>query len=299
MVPSQTPASTIRSAAMSSPPKVAPTEHFNKVAEKYEAITGGATRELAHHAISSIAALKPLTSESKILDNACGTGIVTDIILKSGIQPEIHAVDVAENMINIARNRFSSHPSVHTAVMSGEELAFPDDAFTHSITNLGLMYFTDAGKGAREIARTLKPDGVAVVTGWTVMRQFEVIQEVQAQIRPDDTPFKPPVPDIWLNPEHTKAVLSSAGLDVTSTPIDVHLGGETADEVADLLFHGVGSNVFPSWSVEEQEKGAEIMRKIVRERVVPFTRPSGPGVGIKASGTIFVARKGSGHVPAS
>ncbi|KAG5771620.1 hypothetical protein H9Q72_001926 [Fusarium xylarioides] len=231
---------------MSSPPKLTATEHFNKTAEKYEATTGGATRELAHHAISSIAALKPLTSESKILDNACGTGIVTDITLKSGIEPEIHAVDVAEKMVSIARDRFSSHPNVHLAVMSGEELAFPDDTFTHSITNLGLMYFTNAGKGAREIARTLHPDGVAVVTGWTVMGHIEIIQEVQAQIHPDETPFKPPVSDIWLDPEYTKAVLSSAGLNVHASAIDVHLGGETADGVADLLFHGFGLKVFPS-----------------------------------------------------
>ncbi|RKK74793.1 hypothetical protein BFJ69_g8229 [Fusarium oxysporum] len=282
---------------MSSAPKLTATEHFNKTADKYEATTGGATRELAQHAISFIADLKPLTSESKILDNACGTGIVTDIILKSGIQPEIHAIDVAENMVIIARDRFSSYPNVHAAAMTGEELSFPDDTFTHSITNLGLMYFTDADKGAREISRTLHPDGVAVVTGWTMMEHIKIIQEVQAQIRPNDTPFKPPVPDIWLDPEHTKAVLSGAGLDVhTSTVIDVHLGGETADGVADLLTHGFGSRAFESWSEEEKEKCAAVMKKIVRERVVPFTRPSGSGVGIKVTGTIFVTRKGSGRV---
>jgi SAM-dependent methyltransferase len=285
---------------MSSAPKLTATQHFNKTADKYEATTGGGTRELAQHAISFIADLKPLTSESKILDNACGTGIVTDIILKSGIQPEIHAIDVAENMVSIARDRVSSHPNVHAAVMTGEELSFPDNTFTHSITNLGLMYFTDADKGAREIARTLHPDGVAVVTGWTMMGHIKIIQEVQAQIRPDDTPFKPPVPDIWLDPEHTKAVLSGAGLDVhTSTTIDVHLGGETADGVADVLTHGFGSKAFESWSEEEKEKGAGVMKKIVRERAVPFTRPSGSGVGIKVTGTIFVARKGSGRVLAS
>ncbi|RKK09524.1 hypothetical protein BFJ66_g8715 [Fusarium oxysporum f. sp. cepae] len=282
---------------MSSAPKLTATEHFNKTADKYEATTGGATRELAHHAISFIADLKPLTSESKILDNACGTGIVTDIILKSGIQPEIHAIDVAENMVSIARDRFASHPNVHAAAMAGEELSFPDDTFTHSITNLGLMYFTDADKGAREISRTLHPDGVAVVTGWTMMEHIKIIQEVQAQIRPNDTPFKPPVPDIWLDPEHTKAVLSGAGLDVhTSTVVDVHLGGETADGVADLLTHGFGSRAFESWGEEEKEKGAAVMKKIVRERAVPFTRPSGSGVGIKVTGTIFVACKGSGRV---
>ncbi|KAM0230511.1 hypothetical protein ACHAPO_009276 [Fusarium lateritium] len=281
---------------MSSTTELLATKHFNKTADKYEANTGGATRELAQYAINFISDVKPLTSESKILDNACGTGIVTDIIVQSGVQPEIHAVDVAENMVSIARDRFSSQTNVYPAVMGGEELSFPDDTFTHSITSLGIMYFNNPEKGAREIARTLHPDGVAVVTGWTVMGHIKIIQEVQAQIRPDDSPFRPPLPEIWLDPEHTKAVLSGAGLGVcTSTTVDVHLGDETADEVADLLTHGFGARVFGSWSKEEQEKGAELMKKIVRERAVPFTRPSGSGVGIKVTGSIFVARKGSGH----
>ncbi|KAH7006391.1 S-adenosyl-L-methionine-dependent methyltransferase [Fusarium venenatum] len=281
---------------MSSTTELSATKHFNKTADKYEANTGGATRELAQHAINFMSDVKPLTSESKILDNACGTGIVTDIILQSGIQPEIHAVDIAENMVSIARGRFSSQPNVHAAVMGGEELSFPDDTFTHSITSLGIMYFANPEKGAREIARTLHPDGVAVVTGWTMMGHIKIIQEVQAQIRPDDTPFRPPVSDIWLDAEHTKAVLSGAGLDVlTSTTVDVHLGGKTADEVADLLTHGFGAKVFGSWSEEEKEKGAEMMKKIVRERAVPLTRPSSSGVGIKATGSIFVARKESGR----
>jgi ubiquinone/menaquinone biosynthesis C-methylase UbiE len=282
---------------MSSTPNLTAAEHFNKSAANYEAITGGCTRELAQHAISLITGLKPLTSESRILDNACGTGIVTDVILQSGIQPEIHAVDCAENMVNIARGRFSSHPNVHAAVMAGEELSFPDDTFTHSITNLGLMFFTDADKGAREIARTLHPDGVAVVTGWATRAPFKIIQEVQAEVRPDDTPSKMPVADIWLDPEHTKAVLSGAGLDVhASTAVDVHMGAETADGVADLLTR-FGSKAFASWSEEEKEKVAAVMKKkIVRERAVPFTRPSGSGIGIKLTGTIFVVRRGSGRV---
>jgi ubiquinone/menaquinone biosynthesis C-methylase UbiE len=281
---------------MSSTPNLTAAEHFNKSAANYEAITGGGTRELAQHAISLITGLKPLTSESRVLDNACGTGIVTDVILQSGIQPEIHAVDCAENMVNIARGRFSSHPNVHAAVMAGEELSFPDDTFTHSITNLGLMFFTDADKGAREIARTLHPDGVAVVTGWATRGPFKIIQEVQAEVRPDDTPSKMPVADIWLDPEHTKAVLSGAGLDVhASTAVDVHMGAETADGVADLLTR-FGSKAFASWSEEEKEKVAAVMKKIVQERAVPFTRPSGSGIGIKVTGTIFVVRRGSGRV---
>ena len=281
---------------MSSTTDLTATEHFNKTASKFEAATGGGTRELAQHAISHMAGLKPLTSESKILDNACGTGIVTDIIVQSGIKPEIHALDVAEGMINIVKGRFSSHPNVHPAVMGGEELSFPDNTFTHSITSLGIMYFTDPAKGAREIARTLHPDGVAVVTGWQMMTPIGIVREVQAQVRPNEAPFKGPLADIWLDPEHTKALLSDAGLDVQVTTLaDVHLGGETADGVADLLVHGFGARLFDTWSEEEQVKVAEGMKKIVRERAVPFTRLSGSGVGIKMTGSIFVARKGSGR----
>ncbi|TDZ38353.1 Methyltransferase tpcH [Colletotrichum spinosum] len=287
------------------------TEHFNKTAESYEAATGGATRELGEHAISLMTDVKPLTSESRILDNACGTGVVTDIILQSAadanMQPEIHAVDGAENMVDVVRRRFPSavsavspsHPNkVHAAVMRGERLRFPDASFTHSVTSLGLMFFTDAGAGAREIARTLRPDGgVAVVTGWAAMGHVDVIRAVQARIRPDDAPFEPPFSDAWLDPGHTEAVLAAAGLDVqASTRVDVHMGCETAEGVARLLTRGFGAKAFESWSDDEKAEAAVLIDEIVRERAVPFTRPSGSGVGIKSTGTIFVARRGSGRV---
>ncbi|KAH6635117.1 hypothetical protein B0J18DRAFT_417945 [Chaetomium sp. MPI-SDFR-AT-0129] len=202
-------------------------------------------------------------------------------------------------MISVAKGRFSSHPNVHAAVMPGEDLSsFPDDTFTHSITNLGLMFFADADKGAKEIARTLHPDGVAVVTGWAKQAPFKLIQEIHDQIRPDGPPFKLPVPDIWFDPEHTKAVLTGAGLDVhTSTELEVHMGAETADGVADILTRFSG-RAFATYSEEEKEKAAGVIKKIVRERAVPFTRPSGSGVGIKVTGSIFVVRRGSEGVPA-
>ncbi|KAK4141050.1 S-adenosyl-L-methionine-dependent methyltransferase [Dichotomopilus funicola] len=258
---------------MSSTPNMATAEHFNKTAENYEAITGGGP-------------------QSKILDNACGTGIVTDIIIQSGIQPspEIHAVDFAEGMVSVAKGRFSSHSNVHAAVMPGEDLAFPDDTFTHSITNLGLMFFADADKGAKEIARTLHPDRVAVITGWAKQAPFKLIQEIHNQIRPDGPPFKLPVPEIWFDPEHTKALLTGAGL-------DVHMGAETTDGVADILTRFSG-RAFATYSEEEKEKAAGLIKRIVQERAVPFTRPSGSGVGIKVTGTIFVVWRRSEGVPA-
>jgi len=278
---------------MSAIPKTA-LEHFNKSAENYESTTGGATRELAEHVLSLIERLKPLTPESKVLDNACGTGIVTDVVLlqsSPGGAPEIHAVDAAEAMVAITKDRFSSSPTVQAATMPGEELSFPDGTFTHSITNLGLMFFTDAAKGAAEIARTLHPEGVAVVTGWAVQGHAKVIRAVQAQIRPDETPFEMPISKVWFDPEHTRALLAGAGLDVQASEVDVHMGGETADYLIDLLSKSFDKRVFAAWSEEERERAVEVLRETVEAQSVPFTRSTGSGVGVKMRATVFVARK--------
>jgi len=278
------------------------TEFFDKTADDYDAITGGYSRELGQHVVDLIAGLKPLTPESRVLDNACGTGIVTDIILRSGLQPEIHAVDFADNMIRIARSRLSSYSDVHATVMPGEDLSFPDDFFTHSITNLGLMFFADADKGAREISRTLHPDGIAVVTGWALQSPFKILQEVQVAVRPHDEPSKLAANDIWLDPKHTKTVLSRAGLEVLiSTTTHVHMGAETIVAVEDLLVSSFHSRIkaLEAWSQEERDNATEVMRKTVRDRAVAFNRPEGRGFGIKLTASVFVARKRSDSVPAA
>lgn len=285
----------ISAATIMSAPSIPKTllEHFNKAAESYEASTGGASRELADHVVSLIQGLKPLTPESKVLDNACGTGIVSDVVLKSTtVQPEVHAVDGAENMARIAAERFASYANFHAATMPGEELAFPDDTFSHSITNLGLMFFSDAEKGARQLARTLHPEGVAVVTGWAFLGHVKAMQAVQAQLRPDEAPFDMPIPKIWFDLEHTTSVLKGAGFsDVQASEHDVHLGGETAEATADLLMKSMGVMVFAAWSEEERAKAAEVLKEIVRAQGVPFIRSEGSGFGVKMRATVFVARK--------
>lgn len=54
-------------------------------------------------------------------------------------------------------------------------------------------------------------------------------------------------------------------------------GAYTVNGVADLLTQ-FGSKAFASWSEEEKEKVAGVMKIIVRERAVPFTRPTKPHV---------------------
>ncbi|EXJ55324.1 hypothetical protein A1O7_08251 [Cladophialophora yegresii CBS 114405] len=60
------------------PKQITAAEHFNSYARKYEENTGGATRVVVHH-LAKISS--PLASGARLLDNACGTGIMIDEVL--------------------------------------------------------------------------------------------------------------------------------------------------------------------------------------------------------------------------
>jgi len=48
--------------------------------------------------------------------------------------------------------------------MTVEKLDFPDEAFTHSITNLGIFFFADADETAKQTFQTPKGEGTSIVT---------------------------------------------------------------------------------------------------------------------------------------
>jgi hypothetical protein len=142
---------------MANPPNLT-FEKFNMAAVKYEALTAGSTRELARH---MIAVSPPIDSDSIILDNACGTGVVAQEVLFSrfatgAAPPQITCTDAAPAMVDMARDvcrglvsTYTSQSSANTAtdpetitceIMPDESLRLPDNTFTHSFTNQGILF---------------------------------------------------------------------------------------------------------------------------------------------------------------
>ncbi|KAL2759947.1 hypothetical protein ACRALDRAFT_1060087 [Sodiomyces alcalophilus JCM 7366] len=275
-------------------------EHFDNVAEKYEPSTGGCTRNLAQAIIDLAQDRLPITASSTILDNACGPGIVTDVLLKTpsiaAAKPEIHAVDGAANMVSIARARFASHDNIHVKQTPGEDLSsFPDNHFTHSFTNLGIMFFDDVAKGAAEIHRTVKPgdSGVAVVTGWEQMGTLIVVRAVHAIVRPGDGPLTFPMPEKWLRPDYTERILREAGFaEVEMSAVPVHWEMENSDTVFERLMENFGKVFFDTLSEGERDKAKEAMGRVLPEWTETFRRPDGTeAVGIPMKAIVAVCRK--------
>ncbi|CAH0025381.1 unnamed protein product [Clonostachys rhizophaga] len=264
--------------------KTTAVEHFEALAANYEASTGGATRMVAVHLVSLVT---PSLGDPSavILDNAYGSGKYP--------AATIHAVDgIAKQNL---RDKATSAP-VEFGVMPGEKLEFPDGKFSHSFTNMGIMFFTNPAQGAAEIYRTLRPGGTAVVTSWSKLGHLDLVfRPAHVAVRPDDEPVKFPLPEVWHDPEHVRKVLSEAGfkddaIEVSTLP--VQYGAKKKEMLLDFMMDMAGKMLTADWP--EADKDA--FRKAVAEKLEleakEYTMLSGePGFGLPMEAIVVVCRK--------
>jgi ubiquinone/menaquinone biosynthesis C-methylase UbiE len=298
-------------------PRKTPLELFNLGAAKYDASTAGLTRELARYLIDIS---PPLSAKSHVLDNACGTGYVAQEVLLNRFaareaQPRIACVDGAPAMVDIARNSFQSLVSKRKAqtsdsvsvdadsitfeVMNGQDLQFPSEHFTHSITNQGILFFMDPAKGASEIYRTLKTGGTAIVTSWVDLGHVTVVQEAQKASNPDAPLMRFPIPPQWNQASHLENTLRDAGFaDVKVHEKVVYYAVGTIDELCTLLLD-MHANFSPGWNESDNAELQKHLRVAIEnaavkiERVVAGETPDKTEqlVGLPSIALVAVAKK--------
>ena len=244
-------------------------EYFNQTSGSYERLTGGCTRDAAQFVLQLSAEIAAIDSSSVVLDNACGTGIITEEILTNldpENRPKIHAADGSPNMVSILEDKAerggwknkkeNGGGLVQTSVEAGEELSYPDDTFTHSYTNLGILFFTDPEKGAAQIYRTLKPRGTAFVTTWGKLGYLPTIQKAQKIVRPNDKPWRPPVDEDWFTKDKLRNVLGKGGFDPNKIQIRTcrcSYRAEDLNGLLDILKGSFSKTTTEGWAEDERE----------------------------------------------
>ena len=118
---------------------------------------------------SALLARAALALDERVLDMACGTGLVTLPAARAvGPRGQVLGVDIAERMVETLRRRAAaaSLPQVTAMRMDAEELALPDGSIDVVLCALGLMYLPDPAQALREMRRVLRPGGRAVLAVW-------------------------------------------------------------------------------------------------------------------------------------
>ena len=100
----------------------------------------------------------------RILDVACGTGLLLERLTERSDQPDLVGIDRVPAMLDTARHRLGQRATLLEG--TAERLPFDDAAFQLVVSTNALHYFPDADTALDEIRRVISPSGNLVITDW-------------------------------------------------------------------------------------------------------------------------------------
>ncbi len=151
----------------------------------------------------------------RILELACGTGIVTRHLLdRLPTGARLTATDLNEGMLAHARIRVAASPFLEWRQADASALPFPDRSFDLVVCQFGVMFFPDKPQAAAEVRRVLAPGGMFVFNVWDSLDtnpMGRISHETIARLFPDDPPDFYQIPFGFHRHEELRALLSGAG----------------------------------------------------------------------------------------
>ena len=150
-----------------------------------------------------------LTGSSRVLDVACGPGIVVEALAPGA--GEVVGCDITPEMLEKARERCAKAGLGNTRFTPGraEALPFPDASFDVVVSRSAVHHFPDPPAAFREMARVVRPSGRIVTV------------DVQSSELPEEAALHNAL-EILRDPSHVRMLprselhraLAEAGLDV-------------------------------------------------------------------------------------
>lgn len=191
----------------------------------------------AQDLLLALAAIRP---EERVIELACGTGLVTFRIADQlGNAGRLVATDISEKMVEVVRaGAARSGARVGVQRMDAEALDFADGSFDVALCALGLMYCPDPLAAIREMHRVLSPGGRAAAAVWGARRNCgwaEIFPIVERRVASEVCP-------LFFQLGNGDALAESfryAGFDaVHSERMEVLLRYETASDAIGAAFAG-------------------------------------------------------------
>jgi SAM-dependent methyltransferase len=104
---------------------------------------------------------------SRVLETACGTGIVTRALLDT-LPPRtpLVATDLNATLIGTAQQKCRPDETVVFRAADAAALPFADRSFDAVVCQFGVMFYPDKDKGYREALRVLVPGGRYLFSVW-------------------------------------------------------------------------------------------------------------------------------------
>jgi ubiquinone/menaquinone biosynthesis C-methylase UbiE len=111
----------------------------------------------------------------KVLDVACGTGVVTrEAAHRTGSSADVTGADINEAMLDTARQFAIRHgmPDIHWELCDAASMPFADATFDVVLCQQGLQFMPDRPAAVAEMARVLVPGGRLAISVWKSASPF-------------------------------------------------------------------------------------------------------------------------------
>jgi len=177
----------------------------------------------------------------KILDIACGTGLVSfRAAEQTGETGSVLGTDISDRMIEMssAITKVKNISNISFQRMDAEQLDCADETFDVVICALGLMYFPDPSKAINEMRRVLKKGGRMIAAVWGERAHCgwaEIFEIVDKRVASEVCPMFFQLGTSNLLDQHLK----KAGFhDVYSERINTTLNYQSSEDACGAAFEG-------------------------------------------------------------
>jgi SAM-dependent methyltransferase len=199
-----------------------PTAFSGSVPHYYDAYM----RELIFEPFAAELARRLPSGAARILEIACGTGIVTRRLREAAPDAEIVATDLNEAMTDYARGAVPGDITWQPA--DAQNLPFEDGSFDVAVCAAGFMFLPDRVKGFAETRRVLAAGGVLLGNTWHGLETNigpGRLDETLKRLFPDDPPTFLETPYGYGEHARIRADMEAAGWTDIELE-DVTLGSE-------------------------------------------------------------------------
>ena len=147
-------------------------ESYNKQAKMYEEKWENYLSHTHHKMLVNFSS----DSEHRILDVSAGTGLLAQHLLEEdNAFSELVLNDISEEMLSMAKSRFSENETVSFTEFPVERLGFEEHSFDTVISMSAFHNYTDQEAALSEIYRVLKPGGSFYILDWNKKGVFRFI----------------------------------------------------------------------------------------------------------------------------
>jgi ubiquinone/menaquinone biosynthesis C-methylase UbiE len=209
-----------------------------------------------------------------ILDVACGTGVVEEVIMeKFGPQcdAQVLATDFAQGMVDTVKRRASSDgwTNVQAQIQDAMAMTLPDSSFDAVFCVFGVMLLPEPAKALSEMHRVLVPGGTVSCATWHSLALLPLMTKAVSQTK--GVPEKEdPILRGWSDLEYNREQMQAAGFrDVRAVQVSSQftLDSQYRDDFIDFLPRNpaMKSGMFADFSDDDLSKFKSIMKGIMLE----------------------------------